>query len=142
MSKSTVGAAQGGSKDQLLFWGCFVALVTTAFGFIARMFLIGTWEKEFTLDPAESGRLAGIGIWPFAVSIIGFSLVIDKVGYKIAMFAAFFGHLLWAVMGVSAQGLVNMESSSRTARNAKVACCVRICGIKIDVLFASAPVRA
>jgi MFS family permease len=102
MSKSTVGAAQSGSKDQLLFWGCFVALVTTAFGFIARMFLIGTWEKEFGLDPAESGRLAGIGIWPFAVSIIGFSLVIDKVGYKIAMFAAFFGHLLWAVMGVSA----------------------------------------
>jgi MFS family permease len=102
MSNSEAGAARSGSQDQLLFWGCFVALITTAFGFIARMFLIGTWEKEFGLDPAESGRLAGIGIWPFAVSIIGFSLVIDKVGYKIAMFFAFFGHLLWAVMGVSA----------------------------------------
>ncbi|MFM7070979.1 MAG: MFS transporter, partial [Planctomycetota bacterium] len=102
MSHSKAGAARSGSQDQLLFWGCFVALITTAFGFIARMFLIGTWEKEFGLDPAESGRLAGIGIWPFAVSIIGFSLVIDKVGYKIAMFFAFFGHLLWAVMGVSA----------------------------------------
>ncbi len=102
MSHSKAGAAHSGSKDQLLFWGCFVALVTTAFGFIARMFLIGTWEKEFGLDPAESGRLAGIGVWPFAVSIIGFSLIIDKVGYKLAMFAAFFGHLLWAIMGVSA----------------------------------------
>jgi hypothetical protein len=45
------------------------------FGFIARMFLINTWAAEFNLDPAQSGRLAGIGIWPFAVSIIGFSLL-------------------------------------------------------------------
>ncbi|MFO0871997.1 MAG: MFS transporter [Pirellulales bacterium] len=102
MASASAGAETHGSKDQVLFWGCFVALITTAFGFIARMFLIGTWEKEFSLDPAESGRLAGIGIWPFAVSIIGFSLVIDRIGYKVAMFMAFFGHITWAVMGVSA----------------------------------------
>src|SRR5882757_6525260 len=88
--------------DHVLFWGCFIALITTAFGFIARMFLIGTWEKEFGLDPAESGRLAGIGIWPFAVSIIGFSLLIDRIGYKVSMGIAFLGHITWAVMGVSA----------------------------------------
>ena len=32
------------------------------------MFLLGTWAAEFGLDPAQVGRLAGIGIWPFAVS--------------------------------------------------------------------------
>lgn len=85
-----------------LFWGCFIALITTAFGFIARMFLINTWAAEFSLDPAQAGRLAGIGIWPFAVSIIGFSLIIDRIGYKTAMFFAFIGHMIWAVMGVSA----------------------------------------
>jgi MFS family permease len=88
--------------DQVLFWGCFLALVTTAFGFIARVFLIGTWAHEFDLDPAQAGRLAGIGIWPFAVSIIGFSLIIDKIGYKISMIIAFVGHITWAIMGVSA----------------------------------------
>lgn len=86
----------------LLFWGCFIALITTAFGFIGRMFLIGTWAVEFDLDPAQAGRLAGIGIWPFAVSIIGFSLIIDKIGYKTAMFFAFVGHIVWAIMGVAA----------------------------------------
>lgn len=90
------------TEDQLLFWGCFTALVTTAFGFIARMFLIGTWEREFGLDPAQAGRLAGIGIWPFAVSIIGFSLLIDRIGYKVSMIIAFLGHIIWAIMGVSA----------------------------------------
>jgi MFS family permease len=88
--------------DQVLFWGCFLALVTTAFGFIARMFLINTWAREFDLDPAQAGRLQGIGLWPFAVSIIGFSLVIDKIGYKVSMIIAFVGHITWAIMGVSA----------------------------------------
>lgn len=85
-----------------LFWGCFIALVTTAFGFITRMFLLPEWSKEFNLDPAQTGRLAGIGIWPFAVSIIGFSLFIDKIGYKTSMYIAFLGHAIWVVMGVSA----------------------------------------
>jgi len=88
--------------NAVLFWGCFIALITTAFGFIARMFLIGTWQAEFNLDAAQAGRLAGIGIWPFAVSIIGFSLIIDKIGYKAAMLIAFVGHSVWAGMGVSA----------------------------------------
>src|SRR5881396_3452407 len=88
--------------DQILFWGCFIALITTAFGFIARMFLINTWATEFGLDPAQVGRLAGIGIWPFAASIIFFSLIIDRIGYKVAMIISFLGYMIWCVMGVSA----------------------------------------
>ena len=100
---STVPASSAMRNEDLrLFWGCFIALVTTAFGFIARMFLINTWAKEFDLDPAKAGELAGIGIWPFAVSIIGFSLLIDKIGYKMSMMIAFLGHIIWACMGVSA----------------------------------------
>ena len=87
-------------NNKIVFWGCFIALITTAFGFIARMFLVGVWAEEFSLDPAQQGRLLGIGIWPFAVSIIGFSLFIDKIGYKTAMVFAFLGHICWAVMGV------------------------------------------
>ena len=90
------------NNDQLLFWGCFIALITTAFGFISRIFLITTWGEEFGLDPAQEGRLLGIGIWPFAFSIIGISLIIDRIGYKTAMWIAFLGHIIWAIMGVSA----------------------------------------
>ncbi len=90
------------NREQRLFWGCFLAMVTTAFAFISRMFLIGTWASEFSLDPAQAGRLAGIGVWPFAVSIIAFSLFIDRIGYKTAMVISFFGYMTWSVMGVSA----------------------------------------
>jgi MFS family permease len=88
--------------DTMLFWGCFIALVTTSFGFITRMFLINTWSAEFGLDPAQAGRLQGIGIWPFAVSIIAFSLIIDRIGYKPAMIISFLGYMVWSVMGFSA----------------------------------------
>jgi len=90
------------TNSKRLFWGCFIALITTAFGFVGRLFLIGEWAGEFGLDGAQAGKLAGIGIWPFAVSIIGFSLIIDKIGYKTAMLFAFLGHIVWTVMGVSA----------------------------------------
>ena len=67
--------------SQLLFWGCFIALITTSFGFITRMFLFGDsdfYEGQLGLDSVEAGRYRGIQIWPFAVSIILFSLIIDQ----------------------------------------------------------------
>ena len=90
------------AADKRLFWGCFIALITTAFAFISRMFLLGEWGAEFNLDEAQIGELAGIGIWPFAVSIIAFSLFIDRIGYKAAMVMSFVGYAVWSVMGVSA----------------------------------------
>lgn len=85
--------------NKLLFLGCFIALITTAFGFITRVFLVDTWSVAFGLDPAQAGRLMGIGIWPFFVAIIFFSLLIDRIGYKVAMIVAFVGHLSWGVLG-------------------------------------------
>lgn len=101
-------------NDTIVFWGCFIALITTGFAFITRMFLINTWGAEFNLDPAEQGRLAGIGVWPFAVSIIGFSLIIDKIGYKVAMIIAFVGHFSWSIIGVSAY-FVSKSGDTSTA---------------------------
>ncbi len=88
--------------DKLMFWGCFIALITTAFAFISRLFLLGEWQEQFGLTGGEVGELAGIGIWPFAVSIILFSLFIDKIGYKFAMIFSFTGYLIWSVVGVAA----------------------------------------
>lgn len=88
--------------NKKLFWGCFLALITTAFAFISRIFLLGEWGEEFGLDPVQTGELFGMGIWPFAISIIVFSLFIDKIGYKTAMTISFLGYVVWSIMGVSA----------------------------------------
>ncbi|MDB4268397.1 hypothetical protein N9868_03140, partial [Akkermansiaceae bacterium] len=89
--------------SQALFWGCFIALITTAFGFITRMFLLddpAIAEGLLGLDGAEVGKFKGIQVWPFAISIIVFSLIIDKVGYKFAMIFAAVTQIIWGVMGI------------------------------------------
>jgi MFS family permease len=99
---SDTKSMQEKEPNMYLFWGCFIALITTAFGFITRMFLLDDptiTQDLLQLDPAEVGRYKGIQIWPFAISIIMFSLVIDKVGYKFSMIFAFACQFIWAVMG-------------------------------------------
>ena len=88
--------------DKKLFWGCFLALITTAFAFVSRIFLLGEWKDEFGLSDVAVGELLGMGIWPFAISIIAFSLFIDKIGYKTAMVISFLGYIIWSAMAVAA----------------------------------------
>jgi MFS family permease len=86
-----------------LFWGCFIALIATAFGFIIRAMIIGDWAKEFGLTPTQQGEIFGVGLWPFAISIVLFSLVIDKVGYKPAMVFGFVCHVASILITVTAK---------------------------------------
>lgn len=92
------------SHDKLLFWGCFIALIATAFGFVVRTMIINEWAVEFSLSETQKGELFGVGLWPFAISIVLFSLVIDKIGYKNSMLFGFVCHLLSAVITIFATG--------------------------------------
>jgi len=89
-------------NDKLVFWGSFVALIATAFGFIIRAMIIGDWAEEFNLTPTQQGEIFGVGLWPFAISIVLFSLIIDKVGYKVAMIFGFICHVVSLVVTLTA----------------------------------------
>ena len=93
---------QDSQPDMKLFWGCFIALITTAFAFITRAFLVGDpsfWPFDtFGLNQVQGQELFGAGIWPFAISIIVFSLIIDNVGYRAAMFFSFICYALYAIL--------------------------------------------
>jgi MFS family permease len=78
-------AVQADTHSKRLFWGCFTAILATAFGFIARVLTAGQWGPEFGLSETQVGEILGAGLWPFAISIVLFSLVIDQIGYKAAM---------------------------------------------------------
>ena len=98
------------NKNQLLFWGCFIALVTTSFAFITRAFLINDpslWPAALGLDKVKAQELFGAGIWPFAISIILFSLVIDRVGYRVAMVFSFVCYAIYAVLAIQAHGILH-----------------------------------
>jgi len=93
-------------RDMKLFWTCFISLIATSFGFIVRVNLMDTWAKEFGLNETQKGEIFGVGLWPFAISIVLFSLIVDKIGYRTAMIFAFICHALYMVIVISAPSLV------------------------------------
>ena len=108
-------SSQDSQPDMKLFWGCFIALITTAFAFITRAFLVGDptfWPTTFGLNQVQGQELFGAGIWPFVISIIVFSLIIDNIGYRAAMFFSFICYALYAVLAIQAYGVVTAEGLS------------------------------
>ncbi len=104
-----------------LFWGCFIALITTAFAFFSRMYLCDVrFGADFNLDKGTIGALKGAGIWPFGVSIILFSLIIDKVGYRAAMIFSFLCYTLYIGLACMAYGAVQgVQGADLAAAQAK-----------------------
>jgi MFS family permease len=93
--------------DKILFWGCFIALITTSYAFFSRMYLCDVrFAKDFALTAVQVGELKGAGIWPFGVSIILFSLFIDRIGYKVAMVFSFLCYLGYCLMAFAAYSAV------------------------------------
>lgn len=106
MSEAAIpeNTAASSKNDRLLFLGCFIALITTAFGFIIRAMILDEWAVDFNLSETQKGEILGVGLWPFAISIVLFSLIIDKIGYRAAMFFALACHVASAIITVFATG--------------------------------------
>jgi MFS transporter, DHA2 family, metal-tetracycline-proton antiporter len=101
MSSST---ASDSRPDMKLFWACFIALVATSFVFGVRANTIGELQDSFNLSEAQKGNINGAGMWPFAISIIFFSLIIDWIGYKTVAIFAIGCHLVSLVLTLNATG--------------------------------------
>ncbi len=90
------------TASRRLFLGCFFALVATAFGFAVRGAVLGDWESQFGLTEEQKGIINGVGLYPFAISIILFSLIVDRIGYGTSMAIGFLGHVLSTIMTIFA----------------------------------------
>lgn len=114
-------ASSPSGKDKVLFWGCFVALITTSFAFFSRMYLCDVrFATDFGIDNVTVGELKGAGVWPFAISIILFSLFIDRIGYRVAMLFSFVCYMIYVVMACLAYGAVQgVEGEALAAAQTK-----------------------
>jgi MFS family permease len=98
------GAMPASAEARKTFTVCFAALVATSFCFILRAFSIDAWGVEFNLSETQKGELAGVGLWPFAISIVLLSLVIDRIGFKVTLWFAAACHVLGLVLILQANG--------------------------------------
>src|SRR4051812_6801023 len=87
-----------------LFVACTISLVSASIGFVVRAFLITEWGARFNLSETQIGSIQGAGLYPQALSIILFSLVVDRLGYGRTMAFAWIGHVLSAVITMTATG--------------------------------------
>jgi MFS family permease len=85
-----------------LFFGCFFAVLATAFGFAVRGAILTTLGTEFSLSEEQKGVIQGAGLYPFAISIILVSLFVDRIGYGTAMVLAFVGHIASTIVTLRA----------------------------------------
>ncbi len=92
------------SGKNSLFVTCFTALVATAFCFVLRAFVIDDWGREFNLTATQKGELLGVGLWPFAISIVLLSLLVDRMGFRLVMWFAVAGHLIGTLLLLGAGG--------------------------------------
>ena len=84
-------------EKRLLFWASFLSLTAAGVGFAFRVAKGGEYGAEFDLDQTQIGQVFGASLWPIAVTMILFSLVVDRTGYRLPMFGAF---ALQAISGV------------------------------------------
>ncbi|MAE67716.1 MAG: hypothetical protein CMJ18_25965 [Phycisphaeraceae bacterium] len=85
-----VSAQDLSARDRrMLFWASFLSLLAAGFGFSFRVAMGGDYRVEFGLSNQQVGEVFGASLWPIAITMVGFSLVVDRIGYKIPMYIAF-----------------------------------------------------
>lgn len=84
----------------------FAAIMATSFCFILRALVIDEWGVVFALSETQKGQLLGAGLWPFAITIVLLSLIVDKVGFRAVFAFAGIAHLVGLALLLSAQGYV------------------------------------
>src|SRR3954463_2361461 len=90
--------------DRRIFAASFAAIVATASCFILRALVIDDWGREFALTETQKGELLGVGLWPFSISIVLLSLLIDRIGFRAAFWFAAACHLVGLGVLLTAHG--------------------------------------
>jgi MFS family permease len=91
-------------EKRLLFWASFLSLTAAGVGFAFRMAKGGEYGEALGLSNQQVGEVFGASLWPIALTMIGFSLVVDRTGYRVPMIGAF------VLQVVSAIGICMSES--------------------------------
>lgn len=103
MSESSNKVELSDKEKAMLFWASFLALTAAGVGFVLRSLGGNTfWGTHFEISDGQVSALFGAGLWPIAITMILFSLLVDKIGYKISMFCAFALQGLGAVLTIFA----------------------------------------
>lgn len=108
----TTDANDASGSTRRIFAMAFTAIVATSFCFVLRAFVVDDWGREFALNATQKGELLGAGLWPFALTIVLMSFVIDRIGFKPVFGAAAAGHLSGLVVLLTADSYTGLYAGT------------------------------
>ena len=85
------------NAKRLLLAG-FMAILVAGVGLSIRTSIDGPWRHAFGFSDSMIGSIQGAGLTGFCFGVIIAGLLADKIGYGLLVFAAFFLHVLSAVV--------------------------------------------
>lgn len=99
-------------QPQKLFVASCMALLVTSLSFGIRAGILGGLGVEFHLDTKQLSIIAGTAFWGFPLAVIIGGFIVDIIGMKRLLLAAFILHLLGIVLTVFASGFWSLFIST------------------------------
>ena len=90
-------------KKQLFVASC-LALLVTSLSFGIRAGILGRLGVQFELNAQQLGTIAATAFWGFPLAIVVGGMVVDAIGMKKLLVAAFVFHLIGIVLTIFATG--------------------------------------
>ncbi|ALI98019.1 MFS transporter [Rufibacter tibetensis] len=87
-----------------LFWASCFALLVTSLSFGIRAGILNQLGVEFQLSASELATITATAFWGFPLAIVVGGFVVDAIGMKRLLVAAFIFHLLGILLTIFAQG--------------------------------------
>ncbi|MBC3541424.1 MFS transporter [Rufibacter sediminis] len=87
-----------------LFWASCLALLVTSLSFGIRAGILNQLGVDFQLNASELGTITATAFWGFPLAIIIGGFVVDVIGMKRLLVAAFVLHLVGILLTIFAQG--------------------------------------
>ena len=101
------------NNSRTIFLASFLTIFAAGVGFAVRGAILNDWADQFGFTKTELGTITGGGLVGFGVVIILSSFILDLVGYKPILLAAFLLHLLSAALTLAATPV--FQSSGKDA---------------------------
>ena len=90
-------------RNQLFVASC-LALLVTSLSFGIRAGLLNTWSHEFGLTQEEIGIITSTAFWGFPLAIFIGGVLVDIIGMKKLLIAAFIFHAVGIFLTIIASG--------------------------------------
>lgn len=91
-------------QPQKLFVASCLALLVTSLSFGIRAGILGRLGVEFHLSLEQLAIVAGTAMWGFPLAVVFGGFIVDAIGMKRLLVAAFFLHLIGIILTVFASG--------------------------------------